>query len=133
MADVAIDLVSRRKLDDMSATEKVRFILDEVKRDKILVLEVGLLPGEEAKLIERTMAELDVDHFKGIELESYRAGGGAGEETKGVLTILNKFRKRSFAARASMTVVGPANRLRTVRNDGKTIQALISLPDKRRD
>ncbi|HVL87535.1 MAG TPA: DUF2073 domain-containing protein [Candidatus Thermoplasmatota archaeon] len=120
--DVAIDLVSRKKLEDMSTAEKVRFIIDEVKRDKILVLEVGLEPAEEAKLIERTMAELDVDHFKGIEMESYR---GEEKAATGAFTILNKFRKRNTATRAQMTVVGPANRLKTVKNDGRTIQAMI--------
>jgi hypothetical protein len=116
--NVSISLVSKKKLGSMSAREKVSYILDEVKQDKILVLEVGLDPKEEASLIERTMVEIDPDAFIGIEMESYKEEPGRD--------IFGRFKARaSIGQRASMTVVGPADRLRTIRKDGSSIQALI--------
>lgn len=113
---VRINLVSKERLDHMTGQEKIRFILDEVKRNRILVLEEGLSPTEEAKLIETTMIEIDPDHFKGIEMESQR-----GEPPSKLASL---FLGRG-TDRASMTVVGPADKLRTVRKDGSTIEAMI--------
>lgn len=113
---VRIHLISRDRLDNMTVQEKIRFILDEVKQDRVLVLEEGLSPTEETKLIETTMIEIDPDSFVGIEFESQRG------ERPGRLASL--FLGRS-SDRASMTVVGPADKLRTVRKDGSTIEATV--------
>jgi len=111
---VRINLVSKTKLGAMTTQEKIRFILDEVKRDRILVLEQGLSPDEEAKLIESTMIEIDPDTFIGIEMESQR-----DEKNPGFM------RRKTLKRRATMTVVGPADKLRTVRKDGSTIEAMV--------
>ena len=114
---VQISLVSKSKLGDMSLTEKVRFILDEVKKNHILVLEEGLDPTEEAKLIESTMIEIDPDSFTGIEMESQRDGK---------VSVVGKiFRRSQYGGRASMTVIGPADKLRTVYKDGAVIEAMV--------
>lgn len=115
---VAIDLISKRMLQNMTAQEKIRFILDEVKKAKILVLEAGLDPVEEAKLIEQTMGEIDQETFIGIEMQSQRM-----PEEKG--NFASKFLRRTGMAARSMTVVGPADKLRTIHKDGQTIHAMI--------
>ena len=114
---VQISLVSRRMLGGMTTTEKIRFILDEVKSNKVLVLEQGLDPREEAQLIQTTMGEIDPDTFIGIEMESHQPEGPGG--------FWNKVLERAGTSRARMSVVGPADKLRTVHKDGSTIQALI--------
>lgn len=115
---VQISLVSKTKLDEMSLQEKVRYILDGVKKNHILVLEEGLDPHEEAKLIESTMLEIDPDSFTGIEMESQREGPRAG--------VIGKiFRRSTYGGRATMTVIGPADKLRTVYKDGAVIEAMV--------
>ena len=59
MNGIQMDLISKDKLDRLSTVEKVRMILDSVEQGKIIVLESGLAPNEEAKLIEATMAKID--------------------------------------------------------------------------
>lgn len=115
--NVAISLVSKKKLTSMTPKEKVSYILSEVKQDKILVLEQGLDASEEASLIERTMVEIDPDEFIGIEMESYK--------DENARDLFGRFITRRQAARASMTVVGPADRLKGIRKDGNSIQAMI--------
>jgi hypothetical protein len=115
-AGVSINLVSRHFLTSMTTPEKIRFILDEVKKQKILVLESGLDPREEAELIQKTMSEVDPDTFIGIEMQSQAA------ETP--RSWMEKLLART-APRGSMTVVGPADKLRTVHKDGSGIQALV--------
>lgn len=113
---VSINLVSTERLNAMNPDEKVRFILDEVEAGKILVLERGLTAHEEAQLIEATMMEIDPDTFIGIEMQSYGM-----EREKNLLAkwILGN------VPRTRMAVIGPANRLTTVRKDSHEIQARV--------
>jgi uncharacterized protein len=113
---VSINLVSSERLDEMSPEEKINFILDEVESGKILVLERGLTPHEEAQLIEATMLHIDPETFIGIEMQSYGV-----EREKSLLAkwILGN------VPRTRMAVIGPANRLTTVRKDSNEIQARV--------
>jgi len=114
MDEISIDLISEEMLGRMGSYEKIRFILDNVKDGKILVLEKGLDPKEEAELIERTMEEIDHNRFIGIEMESY--------ESKSTSSIWERIRRKK---RTRMEVVGPADMLRTVYKDGNVIRALV--------
>ncbi|RLF37640.1 MAG: DUF2073 domain-containing protein, partial [Thermoplasmata archaeon] len=43
---ITVDLVSRDKLDELSSEERINYIIDEVRKGKILVLERGLTSSE---------------------------------------------------------------------------------------
>jgi len=114
---VSIDLISREKLAMMGEEEKVAFILSEVMDGKVLVLEEGLSPVEEADLMRKTMASIDHDTFIGIEIQGYY----------NVNDLKRSAFKRFFARRTPprMTVIGPAAHLKMIYKDGSVIQALI--------
>ena len=114
--EVSINLVSSERLDAMSPEEKIRFILEEVEAGKILVLERGLTAHEEAQLIEATMMQINPDTFIGIEMQSY---GVEREQNLLAKWILGN------VPRTRMAVIGPANRLTTVRKDSNEIQARV--------
>ena len=116
---VRIDLISGARMDGLTSMEKIRLILDTVRDGDIVVLEEGLSPEEESKLIEVTMTEISPDDFTGIEIETYphshaKSGGilgrimGKDEETK------------------KLTVIGPANQIETLHKDENLISALVS-------
>lgn len=117
MIGVQMDLISEEKLSEMTAMEKIRLILDEVKDGKILVLEKGLTPSEEAKLIEMTMTEITPDEFSGIEIESY--------PSKQNPNFFEKLFKKPMI-RTRLTVIGPANQLKTLKKDRDFISTLVS-------
>jgi hypothetical protein len=112
--DIAFNLVSRQKINGLNSEEKLNFILNEVKNGKILVLEQGLTPIEQASLIERTMKEIEHDTFIGVEMEGY------GEDTP---TFLQKL--FGMAKRPRMTLIGPANLLKMIKKDSDMIQTKI--------
>ncbi|MDV0447042.1 hypothetical protein MsAg5_09140 [Methanosarcinaceae archaeon Ag5] len=116
MSDIQLDLVSDAKLSKMGSTEKVRYIIDEVRKGKIMVLEKGLDPMEEAKLIEMTMSEIH-DDFVGLEIESYPRENNA--------SFLGKLLKKD-SGQQKLTVIGPANQLKTLRKDNSLISTLVS-------
>lgn len=111
----AIHLISHETVEKMGTEEKIRFILDEVEAGKVLVLERGLTPHEEAKLIEQTMREIDPDHFIGIEMQSYGMDRG-----KNLLQ-----RVAMGGARPRMAVIGPASLLKLVSKDNQKIVTQI--------
>lgn len=120
MREVQMDLISEEKLEHMTSMEKIRLILDKVKTGRIVVLESGLSPEEEVRLIEMTMTEIRVDEFSGIEIESYpvRREG----------SFLNRLLGKSNP-KGRMTVIGPANQLRTVEKDQFQISTKVSVGD----
>lgn len=111
----AIHLISHETVEKMGVEEKVRFILDEVEAGKVLVLERGLTPQEEAKLIEQTMREIDPDNFIGIEMQSYGMDRGK-----------NLFQRVAMGGpRPRMAVIGPASLLKLVSKDNQKIVTQI--------
>jgi uncharacterized protein len=115
---IAFNLISRQKLEQLSPPEKLNYILNEVKEGRILVLEHGLTPNEQAQLIEHTMKEINHDTFIGIEI------GGYESEKVG-------FFQRVFGVvkKPRMTVIGPAHLLRMVHKDNDMIETTI-IPGK---
>jgi hypothetical protein len=114
--DIQIDMISQEHMREMTTMEKIRFILDEVQKGKIVILESGLSPDEEAKLIETTMLEIATGDFTGIEIESYPPS----HEKSGVLGKIFKKTPRS-----RLTIIGPANKMKTIKKDHKLISAII--------
>lgn len=114
---ISINLISIERLAQMGSRDKIRFILNEVRRGKVLVLERGLTANEEAELIKTTMANIDHRTFIGIEMQSY----SREDVTKG--SWLSKLLGRKQPPR--MSVIGPADLLKTVHKDGNMIQAMI--------
>ena len=119
MADIKVNLVSSQKLENMSPEEKITYILDEIKQGEVLVLERGLTPQEQSSLIEKTMQNIDTNdkknRFIGIEMEGYRDDGKSTWLQK-VLGIIRPPR---------MTVIGPADKLKTIYKDNDVIQTII--------
>jgi hypothetical protein len=111
---ISFNLISRNKLDKLSTDEKLKFILNEVKKGKILVLEHGLTPIEQTSLIENTMREIEQDTFIGVEMEGYEQ-----ENPTFVQKIFGIYKK------PRITMIGPADLLKTVHKDSNMIQIKI--------
>ena len=115
---VQIDLVSGARMDGLASMEKVRLILDGVRDGKIVILERGLSPDEESKLIEVTMSEINPDDFSGIEIETYPSTSASRGGLLGRLMGSDDPNK--------LTVIGPANQIETLHKDEDLISAIVS-------
>ena len=112
--EISFNLVSRQKLNGLSTEEKLKFIVKEVKKGKILVLEQGLTSLEKTSLIETTMKEIQQDTFIGVEMEGY------SEDNPSFLQKLF-----GMSRRPRVTLVGPAHLLKTIKKDNNMIQTKI--------
>ena len=115
---VQIDLISGERMDGMASMEKIRMILDGVRDGNIVILEEGLSPDEESRLIEVTMTEISPDEFDGIEIESYPRSETA--EASFLDRLMGK------ESTKKLTVIGPANQIETLHKDETLIQTLVS-------
>ena len=115
---VRIDLISGARMEGLTGMEKIRLILDGVRDGNIVILEEGLSPEEESKLIEVTMTEISPDDFSGIEIETYPKSEAVDQ------TILDRLMGRESDKK--LTVIGPANQLQTLHKDETLISALVS-------
>lgn len=115
---VRIDLISGERMDSLASMEKIRMILDGVHEGNIVILEQGLSPDEESRLIEVTMSEINPQGFNGIEIETYprqRTEQGS---------LLDRLMGRRDDNK--LTVIGPANQIETLHKDEQLISALIT-------
>jgi len=119
MEGVQITLVSKDRISSLSTSDKMHFILQQVQDGKIIILEEGLEPEEEVKLIQKTMGEISPEKFNGIEIETY-------PEEKKNPSLLDRILGRN-KIKGRMTVIGPADQLRTLEKKKDTIEALITL------
>ena len=115
---VQIDLISGERMEQKATMEKIRMILDGVHDGNIVILEDGLTPDEESRLIEVTMSEISPDEFTGIEIETYPRSGA---DDNGILGRL-----MGRTGNSKLTVIGPANRIETLHKDETLIKALVS-------
>ncbi|MCL9816064.1 DUF2073 domain-containing protein [Natronocalculus amylovorans] len=115
---VRIDLISGARMDGLASMEKIRLILDSVREGKIVILEAGLSPDEESRLIEVTMSEINPDGFSGIEIETYPSTQAANQ------SFLDRLMGRQSTKK--LTVIGPANQIETLHKDETLISALVS-------
>lgn len=116
---VQIDLISGERMKGLTSMEKIRMILDGVHEGNIVILEQGLSPDEETKLIEVTMTEITPDEFSGIEIETYP------NATHGESSLFDRLVGRR-SGMSKLTVIGPADRLETLHKDETLISALVS-------
>ncbi len=114
MTGITVNLISQQKLDELTSQEKICYILEEVQKGEILVLEKGLTPEEQTQLIEVTMTKVNPNKFSGIEMQGY-------------LPERNSWFQRLFGRirPPRMTVIGPADKLKTIHNDNTVIKTQV--------
>jgi len=115
---VRVDMISGARMEGLTSMEKIRLILDGVREGNIVILEEGLSPDEESKLIEVTMTEISPDEFSGIEIETYPK---SGSNDPGLFDRLMGNENTQ-----KLTVIGPANQIETLHKDENLISALVS-------
>ncbi len=115
---VQIDLISGERMDGLTSMEKIRLILDGVREGNIVILEEGLSPDEESRLIEVTMTEISPDEFNGIEIETHPRSDTSDS------SFLDRLMGKESTKK--LTVIGPANQIETLHKDETLIQTLVS-------
>lgn len=118
--DIQIEFLSTSVLADKQGKAKTEFILENIKENKIIVLEDPLTPHEEKMLIEETMKRITTK-FPGIEISTL------GVETDGFKTRIIKF---LGGKTGGITVIGPSKLVKEVTRDPQRIKLLATSTDR---
>lgn len=113
--NIELEFISSDVLEDKSGDDKMKFILDKVKDNKILVMEDGLSSTEEAKLIEATMKNIS-EKFAGIEVSTLREKTDHG--------IREKIIKMLGGKTGGLTVIGPSRLIKQIKKEPQRISIL---------
>ncbi|EKQ52004.1 MAG: hypothetical protein B655_2014 [Methanobacterium sp. Maddingley MBC34] len=109
-----MDFISSDALKAQSSIEKISMIVEKVKKGELLVIEGGLEPEEEAELIETTMREIDVENFMGIDIYTLE---------KDESSFFGLSKKKTVG----ITIIGPANVMKTVKRKSNFLSMVASL------
>jgi len=116
---IELEFISKSILAPKGSSEKIDYILERIKEDKILVVEESLTPFEESKLIEHTMEEVN-DKFPGIEISTLRSDEG------GITSIRERLIKLLGGSTGGLTVIGPSKFVKEIKKDPQRISLLAS-------
>ena len=110
MKGIHIEFVSSSVLD-REGNSKTEYILENVREDRILVLESPLTYEEEKDLIRETMRMVG-PNFPGIEISTL------GGDSDGLRSVLIRM---LGGKRGGLTVIGPSKLIRQIKKDPTSI------------
>jgi len=119
--DIEIEFISSDVLAGKKAEEKMNFLLEKIKDDKIIVIEESLTSKEEALLIEATMKQVS-KKFPGVEVSTLRERTAEG--------FRERLIKMLGGRTGGLTVIGPSKLVKKIKKDPQTISVLAGERDK---
>jgi len=123
---ITIQFIPYEELAGITTNEKIVKILRVAKENKIVLIQGGLNPEEEATLIERTMQGINKE-FKGIEICTVQAK--RKNQNINIKTILAKY---LIGYNNAITIIGPATIVKEIKKDPHKIELLTKQIRKRR-
>lgn len=124
---VTLQFVPYTEIEGLTSLGRIRKLLNIAKQNKIVLLQGRLSKEEEAELIKVTMEEISRE-FKGIELAVINP-------TESQLSGMQKFKHTMFSMilgqREGLTIVGPANVVKSIKKDPNKIELFTSERRKR--
>lgn len=115
---IELEFISSDMLGSKSGSEKMNFILDKIKENKILVIEESLSSLEESRLIEATMRQIN-EEFPGIEVSTLK-----GKTEKGVKKGLIKF---LGGRTGGLTIIGPSRLIKRIKKEPEQISMIAEV------
>lgn len=112
------------EIRNLNSSERIKKILDIILGNNILIIQGRLLPEEETRLIEDTMAMIKhVKSFRGIELAVISGDHKSNILQKARQNIANAI---SGADLGALTIIGPATVVKEIKKNPRKIELLLN-------
>lgn len=122
--DIELEFISSDVLAGKTPQEKMDFLLDKIKEDKIIVIEESLTSKEEALLIEATMKQI-TKKFPGVEISTLRERSAEG--------FREKLIKMLGGRTGGLTVIGPSRLVKKIKKEPQVISILAGDREKEKE
>ncbi|MFW5865830.1 MAG: OapB/ArvB family protein [Nanoarchaeota archaeon] len=121
---LTLQYIPHSEIEHLDSQKRISKLLQLVKTDKILLVEGRLKTEEEAELIRKTMESIN-DKFTGIELSVIYP---EDKEVALFKKLHNMFLNMILGSRRGMTIIGPANVVKEIKQDPGKIQLFTNDP-----
>lgn len=125
---VTLQFMPHTEIEALSSVGRIRKLLSIAKQNKIVLLQGRLKKDEETELIKATMEEINKE-FKGIELAVINP---KQENLGGLDRLKNDFVEMLLGDRSGMTIIGPANVVKSIKKDPDKIELLTKERKKKK-
>lgn len=125
---VTLQIVPYAEIEQLSGVGRIRKLLNIAKSNKIVLLQGRLRKEEETELIRATMEEIN-KKFKGIELAVINPGQNAKD---GWQKLKYDFVNFLLGESQGLTIIGPSNIVKSIKQDPQKIELLTSEVRKKR-
>jgi hypothetical protein len=120
---LTIHFMPYTEIETLMSGARIKKLLDVVLKNRIIILQGTLYPGEETRLIEDTMAMVGhVKNFRGIEL----AVLNPNSNNLGFFGKVRHGLARALGAQESITIIGPASIVREMKRDPKKVEIMMN-------
>ena len=120
----AIQFLPYSEIKVLDSTARIKKILQIVLGNNILILQGRLMPDEETRLIEDTMAMIGhVENFRGIELAVISGNRNEGIIGRWKSNLINTLSGGDLGA---ITIIGPATIVKEMKRNPKKIELLLN-------
>lgn len=121
---IKLQFIPFSRIENLTSYKRIKFLLDNIKENKIIILQGKLKPEEEADLIEETMVRIGKKkNFKGIEIASLTPNMGEN--------LFSKLRKKLADAligdRDVITIIGPATLVKEIKKDISKLELYLKI------
>ena len=121
---LTIQFMPYAEIEKLDSSERIKKLLQIILKEKVVIVQGRLLPDEETRLIEDTMALVgNIKGFKGIEL----AVISPNPEER---SIMNKFRygiaNVLVGQTDALTIIGPAAVIKEMKKDPSKLEIMMS-------
>jgi len=120
----SIQFMPYSEIRGLDSSQRIKKILNIILGSNILILQGKLIPEEETRLIEDTMAMIGhVKNFRGIELAVIGSNGDEGFFGKMRNNLINALSGGDLGA---ITIIGPATVVKEIKRNPKKIELLLN-------
>jgi len=121
---LTIQFIPYSEISGLSATERIKKLLQIILKNKVIVIQGRLKAEEETRLIEDTMVMVGtIKGFKGIEL----AVISPNPDNMGFMTkVKHGIASALVGDTESLTVIGPASIIKDMKKDPSKLEVMMS-------
>ncbi len=118
---LTLQFIPASEYDQLSKAARIQRILEDVRGEKIVIIDRALTPEERIELIRLTLQEYDIESEKGIEIEVW----DQTSEKSFFRSLRERLAKLLLPdLRLGFTIIGPATLIKEIKKDPEKVELI---------
>ena len=126
---LTLQFIPAAEYDQLSQQTRIQRILDDVRQEKIVIIDRALTPQERIELIRLALEEYDLEGQRGIEIEVW-------DQQLGEKNLLRSLREKLAKLilpeiKIGFTIIGPATLIKEIKKDPEKVELITGSMQKK--